>query len=69
MIPRNRQALVEMAKEEAATALVTFAKANPLYVMGKRIYLNYSKSKELQKKGVQTDRGYALHLVVLRFNI
>lgn len=50
MIPKNRQALVEMAKEENAVALVTFAKANPLYCMGKRIFLNYSKSKELEKK-------------------
>ncbi len=51
MLGRARQALVEMSTQAAAVAMVKFAGDNPLFICGKRVYLNFSKSQELQRKG------------------
>eukprot|EP00128_Syssomonas_multiformis_P012465 Colp12_sorted_trinity150504_noHs@1624 len=52
MMPRVRQALVEMESFKSAMAAVDYNKQNAVYVVGRPVYFNYSKSKEINRSKV-----------------
>jgi len=67
MMPKHRQALVEMQTLEAAVALVTQSEANPLMMGGRRMYVNYSKSKEINRgvTSMRQNESDATHILLL----
>eukprot|EP00128_Syssomonas_multiformis_P018950 Colp12_sorted_trinity150504_noHs@12329 len=61
MMPRSRQALVEMTSLESAIAAVEYNKLNPIFCMGRPIYFNYSKSKEINRSQITPTAAPAVH--------
>jgi len=49
LMPKLRQALVEFEELEAAIACVTYAQLQPILVLGRQMYVNYSKSTEINR--------------------
>ncbi|XP_031557317.1 heterogeneous nuclear ribonucleoprotein L-like isoform X2 [Actinia tenebrosa] len=52
LLPKIRQALVEFETLEAAIAVVTYSQTNPLTVLGRQMFVNYSKSQEIKRDKV-----------------
>ncbi|XP_057295132.1 heterogeneous nuclear ribonucleoprotein L-like isoform X1 [Hydractinia symbiolongicarpus] len=49
LMPKLRQALVEYEELESAIACVTYAQLQPVLVLGRQMYVNYSKSTEINR--------------------
>jgi len=49
LMPKLRQALVEFDQMESAIACVTYAKIQAILVLGRQMYVNYSKSTEINR--------------------
>ncbi|KAL9981637.1 hypothetical protein ACROYT_G010369 [Oculina patagonica] len=52
LLPKIRQALVEFEDIESAIALVSFSQSNTLTVLGRQMFVNYSKSQEIKRDKV-----------------
>jgi heterogeneous nuclear ribonucleoprotein L len=48
-MPKLRQALVEFEELESAIACVTYSQLQPILVLGRQMYVNYSKSTEINR--------------------
>ncbi|XP_028396693.1 heterogeneous nuclear ribonucleoprotein L-like isoform X2 [Dendronephthya gigantea] len=49
LLPKIRQALVEFEDIDSAVALVRFAQGNPIVLLGRQMYVNFSKSQEIKR--------------------
>eukprot|EP00795_Rhopilema_esculentum_P016045 gene16045-7391_t len=49
LMPKLRQALIEFETLESATACIKFSKVNPIMVLGRQMYVNFSKSQEINR--------------------
>ncbi|XP_012563622.1 heterogeneous nuclear ribonucleoprotein L isoform X1 [Hydra vulgaris] len=49
LMPKLRQALVEYEELESAIACVTYAQIQPVLILGRQMYVNYSKSTEINR--------------------
>ncbi|XP_058964014.1 heterogeneous nuclear ribonucleoprotein L-like isoform X1 [Pocillopora verrucosa] len=52
LLPKIRQALVEFEDIDSAVALVSFSQSNTLTVLGRQMFVNYSKSQEIKRDKV-----------------
>ncbi|XP_068681115.1 heterogeneous nuclear ribonucleoprotein L-like [Montipora capricornis] len=52
LLPKIRQALVEFEDIESAIALVSYSQSNTLTVLGRQMFVNYSKSQEIKRDKV-----------------
>ncbi|XP_032231297.2 heterogeneous nuclear ribonucleoprotein L-like isoform X2 [Nematostella vectensis] len=52
LLPKIRQALVEFESLESAIAVVTYSQTSPLTVLGRQMFVNYSKSQEIKRDKV-----------------
>ncbi|XP_046839506.1 heterogeneous nuclear ribonucleoprotein L-like isoform X3 [Xenia sp. Carnegie-2017] len=49
LLPKIRQALVEFEDIDNAVSLVCFAQGNPIILLGRQMYVNFSKSQEIKR--------------------
>ena len=49
LLPKIRQALVEFEDIDSAVALVRYAQNNPIILLGRQMYVNFSKSQEIKR--------------------
>eukprot|EP00794_Sanderia_malayensis_P013887 gene13887-15335_t len=49
LMPKLRQALVEFETPEESSACIQYAKISPIMVLGRQMYVNFSKSQEINR--------------------
>jgi len=49
LMPKLRQALIEFETIDSATTCIKYSKANPIMVLGRQMYVNFSKSQEINR--------------------
>jgi hypothetical protein len=56
LAPKYQQALVEMETPQAASAVVIHSKTTPVFIAGKEVYFEYSKSQTINTNA--TSKSY-----------